>query len=109
MDGGRHDIKGSESKGTLGDVSEDLWGEIVKCGFEDSDGGVSGVDGFTDAETEDVGKVFRVAGACAVADVLYSHGWLRAEGGGESADEGRAGGGDEFFFDVRGVGRKAAE
>jgi hypothetical protein len=34
---------------------------------------------------------------------------LGAEGGGEGAEEGSSGGGDELFFDVGGVGREAAE
>ena len=38
---------------------------------------------FADAEAEDVGEVFGVAGACAVADLLDAHGRLWAEGGGE--------------------------
>lgn len=68
-----------------------------------------GVVGFADAEAEDVGEVLRVAGAGAVADVLDSHAWLGPEGWGEGSDECCAGGGDELFFDVRGVGGKAAE
>ena len=65
--------------------------------------------GFADAEAENVGKVFGVARAGTVADVLDAHGGLEAEGGSECSDECGAGGGDELFFDVGGVGGEAAE
>ena len=109
LNGGGHDVESAEGEGAFGDVGEDLGGEIVDGGFEDGDGGVGGVGGFADAEAEDVGEVFGVASAGAVADLLDAHGGLGAEGGSESADEGGAGGGDELFFDVGGVGGEAAE
>ncbi len=65
--------------------------------------------GIADVEAEDVGEAFGVAGSCAVADLLDAHLRLWAEGGGEGADDGGAGGCDEFFFDVCGVGGEAAE
>ena len=69
----------------------------------------SAVGGFADGEAEDVGEVFGVASAGSVADLLDAHRRLGAEGGGEGADEGGAGWGDELFFDVGGVGGEAAE
>ena len=109
LDGGGHDVECAQSEGSLSDVGEDLRGEIVNGGFDNSDGGVSGVGGLADGKTEDVGKVFGVSGACAVANLLYAHGGLGAEGGVERADDGGAGRSDEFFFDVGGVSGKAAK
>ena len=113
LNGGGHDVESTERKSAFGDVGEDLGGEIVDGGFEDGDGVSVGAGcgfvGFADAEAEDVGEVFGVAGAGAVADLLDAHGGLRAEGGGNCSDECGAGRGDEFFFDVSGVDWEAAE
>ncbi len=111
-DGGEHDVERAKGEGGFGDVGDDLRGEIVEGGFEDGDGvgGVFGsLVGFAEGEAEDVGEVFGVAGACAVADVLDAHGGLRAEGGVEGADESGTGGGDQFLFDMGGVGGESAE
>ena len=107
VDGGGHDVEGSLGKGLLGDVGEDLGREVVECGFEDGDGlcfGGCGF-GFADGEAEDVGKTFGVAGSGTIADLLDAHGGLGAEGGGEVAEDGGSGGGDELFLEVGGVGR----
>ena len=113
LNGGGHDVESAEGESAFGDVGEDLGGEIVDGGFEDGDGGAVGRDcgliGVADAEAEDVGKVCWVSGAGSVADVLDAHGGLGAEGGGECSDERGSGGGDEFFFDVRGVSGEAAK
>jgi len=109
LDGGGHDVECALLEGGFGDVGEDLGAEVVDGGFEDGDGAVGGVDGVADVEAEDVGEVFGVAGSGAVADVLDAHGWLGGEGGREGADDGCAGGCDELFLDVCGVGGKAAE
>ncbi len=65
--------------------------------------------GLSKREAEDVGEALRVAGSGAVADLPDAHGGLRAEAGSKGAEESRASGGDELFFDMRGVGGKAAE
>ncbi len=125
-DGREHDVERALCEGGLGDVGEDLWGEVVECGFEDGDGfgvvrvigfcggffggdGVRCLVGFADAEAEDVGEVGGVASAGAVADVFDAHGGLLAEGGSDGPKDGCASWGDELLFNVGGVGGEAAE
>ncbi len=126
LDGGGHDVEGSESEGALRDVGEDLGGEVVEGGFEDGYGGDAGIvvptlrlreewstrafgERFSDGETQDVGEVFGVARACSVADLLNEHSGLGAEGGVEGAEDGGSGRCGELVLDMRGVGGEAAE
>ena len=109
LDGSGHDIECAQCEGPFGDVGEDLRGQIVDCGFDNGDGGVSGVGGLADRKTEDVREVLGVASACAVANLLDAHRGLGAECGVERANDGGACRSDEFFFDVGGVSGEAAK
>jgi len=111
LDRGTHDVESSLLEGGFRDMGDDLWAEIVECGFENGYGvGVfRRFVGVADVETENVGKVLWVAGPGPISDLVDTHGGLEAEGWGEGTDEGCSCGCDQLFFDVGGVGGETAE
>lgn len=103
LHGGGHDIESAKIKGALGNMSQYLRREIVERGFKHSDGGLRCVLRLADGDTQRVGKVFWIARARTVTDLLNTHRRLRAEGRRKSADDRGSCWRDELLLDVRRV------